>query len=352
MLILSLIALVVKCKAVKYVDLICQEVKSSACGALSVEVESGPTFIRKVLHPNRSKVDTDDIVWLRIETKIHSVKFVPAGIKKKFPNLLAIEIKNSGLIHLEREDLRQFGVDLDRAQFEFNLLTALESNLFEFNPSIKCIKFNGNPFKFIDPALIINLKKFKLEFAQFQNSTCIDGAVSSELGNIQSYVWKNINCNDESVRRDHLKKIHERESLFVHLFPEMKIYKLKNDLENFRLNINTITKDWESTTSSLENKQNSQAVAIVLMICLGSIFVFVINTICICFICSKLANYEKILKKKDPKGRGVMFIENTTDNNYYEEVKAGESFDGLNSYEEPLQLVGIKKIRAMSKSTD
>lgn len=57
----------------------------------SLVVENSKTILEKVVYPNESSVvNTHDIWQLRIETGKKSVKFVPVGIKRKFPKLASI----------------------------------------------------------------------------------------------------------------------------------------------------------------------------------------------------------------------------------------------------------------------
>lgn len=101
----------VQCDNRTYVNLECFEITR-----ISTTSTIRTFFMEKVVYPNESVViNTHDIWQLKIETGMKSaksVKFVPVGIKKKFTKLASLKIIQSGLIHLEREDMRQFGKDL------------------------------------------------------------------------------------------------------------------------------------------------------------------------------------------------------------------------------------------------
>lgn len=141
------------------------------------------------------------------------MKFMPAGIKKKFTKLDAISVTDSGLTHLEKEDMRQFGDDLIKADFSNNKLTALEGDIFEFNTDLSFIYLRGNPLAFIDPKLFENFKKMEqLVFVYLENSNCINQKSSQSAGAIE---WKNKQCNDEKAKNDNLKRIRERASFFT-----------------------------------------------------------------------------------------------------------------------------------------
>lgn len=323
LLMITSILLKVKCGAVEYVDLECEDTKFLSCDALSLEIDNDATFIRKVKYPNGSRVNTNGIVWLRIETGENSVKFIPAGIKKKIPNLLAIEIKNSGLIHLEREDLRQFGDDLDRTHFEYNRLTALESNIFEYNPNMKYVSFNGNPLKFINQILFVNLKKFKLIYMRFKNSTCIDRSDFSTDG------WKNQKCNNVSAKNENFVRMSKRQGFFTQIYPEIRIDKVNSDLGMLQSEIVKLSNDSKLSLlkENLTIELTPQAYYIASIVCLGMMLGFIVSITYICIFRSKLAQYEKhILQQQHNMGVGVH--NEGIDNNFYEEVELKRKSQG------------------------
>lgn len=130
----------------------------------SLTVNSPTTKVQRVVASRhwwlQDEVDTRNIDMLHIHQAL-LVKFMPAGIKLKFPKLSAIIVVSSQLAHLEQNDMKQFGDDLTYADFNENLLTALSGNLFDFNPNLKFINFGFNPLKYIDQSFFGKLKSLQ-----------------------------------------------------------------------------------------------------------------------------------------------------------------------------------------------
>lgn len=136
-------------------------------------VESSRTMVGKVVSSSGFEIDLREVILLSIQTNSEVVKFVPTGIKKKFPMLREFRIIRSGLTHLERDDMRQFGDELIDVSFKQNLLTSLESELFLFNPNLINICLSNNPIKFIDGRLVRNFENMHLKKLEILSSNCV-----------------------------------------------------------------------------------------------------------------------------------------------------------------------------------
>lgn len=173
-------------------------------------VKSSKSTISKVQRSAGTDFNTTNVTWLSInnhEVSMKLVQFVPAALKEKFPHLTKFEIIRSGLTHLQREDMEQFGADLIHANFWKNSLSAIEGDLFEFNPNLKYIGLHNNFLKFIDPKLFVMIKKLKnIEVVEFLSSNCIDSE--------STFSWDYEKCNDETAKIENLKRIKERETFF------------------------------------------------------------------------------------------------------------------------------------------
>lgn len=183
------------------------------------------------------------------------MKFWPADIKKKFPKIVQFEIIRSGLTHLEREDMRQFGDDLIQANFDGNLLTALEGDVFEFNSKLEYIGLHHNPLKFIDPQFFRNfLKLRKLNWVEIQNSDCINQ--DSRAPRIMN--WKADECSDESAKMRNLNTISERGVFFIEIFPQLyadriaQINELKDGLMRMMKEVRDLKCSFEKIEDSLK----------------------------------------------------------------------------------------------------
>lgn len=121
---------------------------------------------------------------------------LPKGLKQKLPKLRAIDIKSCGLTSLNQDDMMPFGRDLISAAFWYNSLTSIDANVFEHNPNLKFIAFNGNPIKFIEPGFFENLAfMMSLQQVKFSDAGCIDQNFFSKIGhNIRNFDWNDRNC--------------------------------------------------------------------------------------------------------------------------------------------------------------
>lgn len=140
------------------------------------------------------------------------LKFVPSGIKPIFPNLRAFGIKDSLLMHVDKQDMKQFGTDLLWVRFLRTKLTALEGDLFDFNPNLIYIDFDGNLLKYIDPKLFESFKSMNgLNEVDFNNCRCMIKLFRKRIGdNIQTYNWSANSCNDISAKNTNIERIHGR----------------------------------------------------------------------------------------------------------------------------------------------
>lgn len=209
-------------------NLVCEKIyvgpdnNVTRCLSPYTEIKSPTTIIGKVLHTNGSKIDTKNIsMWQILRNSSSSVKFIPAGIKKKFSKLSIFVLHGVGLIHLEREDMRQFGKDLIRVEFNENLLTALEDDIFELNPNVEYVNLKNNPLKFVSSVLFKSLRKMEniknvdIRFGCATNS-------HSWYPKTENWNYENSrNCNDEKIETENVERISERILFFIEVFPEL-----------------------------------------------------------------------------------------------------------------------------------
>lgn len=230
---------------VQEVDIICSSIfvkehasfRFPCCLSDSLVVTSPATVLAKVLHSNGSEVDTSNIeIWNADTGYKNSLKFIPAGIKTKFPKLIAINIARSGLMHMEKEDMRQFGDDLILVDIFSCKLTVIEDDVFKYNSNLKIIYLSGNPFKYISPKFFQNLLKLEnVTTVHFWNSNCIDQVSDSP----KTVNWRFTGCDDILEKSTHLEIVSER----TDFFKDLKISELKKVIKNQRTQIEAITKD-------------------------------------------------------------------------------------------------------------
>lgn len=96
--------------------------------------------------------------------------------------------------------MRQFGADLEFANFQSNEISYLDADLFEFNPNLKLLDFDKNPLKFIDLDFLENLKNLKsiLYVDLGGSNACISQLFNkTKTGdNIQNFKWYDEKCRN------------------------------------------------------------------------------------------------------------------------------------------------------------
>lgn len=103
------------------------------------------------------------------------INYIPNGINTFFPKLIALDISNSSLISLEKENLEQFGESLQYLNVQNNELTFLKSDVFQFNINLVQIDLSFNKIKFYGPGLIESL----IWLREISLNGCIDSKIDS-----------------------------------------------------------------------------------------------------------------------------------------------------------------------------
>jgi len=98
--------------------------------------------------------------------------FLPMKIENTFKNLEALQVHNSGLKQIKKEDLKPF-YKLRGLWMRENQLEVLEKDLFMYNTQLELIMMNDNKIKHIDGSLI-DLQVQKLVLFSLQNNVCIN----------------------------------------------------------------------------------------------------------------------------------------------------------------------------------
>lgn len=155
-----------------------------------------------VVHRDGSKVENlteIKTVWIRNSL----VKFVPSGIKNKFVNTRAFIIYSSGLLSVKKNNLMPFGDSLEYLDLYDNLLTSIDSDLFQYNPSLKVLSLDRNPIRHIEPGFFESLEKINLEWAKLTGLACMDSFFQTLKGDdIATFVWNNESCFDEDAKTE------------------------------------------------------------------------------------------------------------------------------------------------------
>lgn len=201
----------VTCDEEIFVDIVCigNSIATSCEVSPLLDITSSSARIGSVIDSSSKVIDTSNIVELKIDSLKKNVKFMPAGIKKKFQSLYSIAITSSGLIHLDRDDMRQFGDDLIILKLRNNSITALQSDLFDFNKKLKEVDLSENPLQFIDPAFFKGFRKMiDLTSVLLVNSGCINQVSSSRVP--KTFKWNVEKCVDFEAKNFNLRRIKGR----------------------------------------------------------------------------------------------------------------------------------------------
>lgn len=208
------------------VDIICSEILENGFGfvgtVLSCQVDSSFTSlypessVSSVVHSNGSAV-TNLRQIEAIYVQHATVKFIPTGIKSKFPNLKAIYIGLSGVLSVNKNNLKQFGDSLEYLYLAENSITSIDDDLFENNPNLKGIYFDSNPIRHIDTGFFTNLKKLeKIEYLSFYRVGCMDQEFKKTSGHqMATFTWNYKGCFDESAKVKTQCKILEMQQNFL-----------------------------------------------------------------------------------------------------------------------------------------
>ena len=143
------------------------------CRALNLIITSMNETITSV--NGRTEPTSLPAFWIQTQT----THYLPKGLGKFFPNLKVIAVRKSSLKSVTQDDLKSF-TQLFRADFMDNNLEKLEDDLFEFNPMLQQVRFDGNKLYYIGGNLLSNLKNLKL--SEFMNNPCINVKATTSSG--------------------------------------------------------------------------------------------------------------------------------------------------------------------------
>lgn len=202
------------------------------------------------------------------------MKSLPKGLKQKLPKLRAVDIKSCGLTSLNQDDMMPFGRDLISAAFWYNSLTSLDANLFEHNPNLKFIAFNGNPLKFIEPGFFENLAfMMSLQQVKFSDAGCIDQNFFSKIGhNIRNFDWNDRNCRfktrpipaPEVFEGDSYEEIElvvddKNKELQPEVEPTKEVVKEVKEVKEMKKEITEIEKTQEKVVIAVEETESNES---------------------------------------------------------------------------------------------
>lgn len=110
----------------------------------------------------------DDVKILEIDDASLMTIF-PSNLENVFKNLEKIDVQNSNLKQITREDLKVFP-NLKYLNLQNNQIESINENTFEFNPEIEKITLIDSKLTYIDAKTFNNLKK--LETLEIKSQNC------------------------------------------------------------------------------------------------------------------------------------------------------------------------------------
>lgn len=194
---------------IEKIEIICSSIEKANCcgsqltcdGGNSIKSTFSDTSVSSVVHNNNSEVkNLPQITALTINHA--TVKFIPSGIGKQFTNLKVLFIRSSGLLSVNKNNLKEFGSSLNFLDLYENKITSIDADLFEYNPNMEVIALDGNPFRHIEPEFFTNLKKFRVERIDIRSRDgCIYQHFETSSGhNIATFKWNNEKCIDSTAK--------------------------------------------------------------------------------------------------------------------------------------------------------
>lgn len=138
-----------------------------------------------------------------------NMKRVPQGLTKIFPNMKEMEIFNSIIKNIRKEDIAEYKL-LEGLFFHFNSIEFLPADLFEGFENIKSISFKKNNLKIIEPTIFDRLDKL--------NSVDLTGNINYSI--LYSDCVKNNTHIKEDLKQIFFKIILENIQLYKALIKE------------------------------------------------------------------------------------------------------------------------------------
>jgi len=119
----------------------------------------------------------------------------PRFIEKFFPKLIALNLIETTLSEINKEDFKGFP-ELIRLNLGENKISILEKDLFMYNPNLRFIGFNNNRIIHVETGIFLGLKN--LVSLEFKDNTCLSDVTKNNRW-LTIYLIYNIQdkCFDE-----------------------------------------------------------------------------------------------------------------------------------------------------------
>lgn len=163
-------------RAVISVEITCAYQKTSwvyigdhyQCEVIVIHVDEPNEVVQAINGTHMAGMTADDVRSIYITDKI--LRFFPKGFEMFFKNIESIQIYNSKLRSITKEDLRPFPM-LKDIYLQMNRIAVLGADLFHFNPELKRMFFDYNRIRVISPDIFDPIDD--LDSFHFNGNICI-----------------------------------------------------------------------------------------------------------------------------------------------------------------------------------
>ncbi|KAG5668296.1 hypothetical protein PVAND_016243 [Polypedilum vanderplanki] len=162
-----------------------------------------------------------------------TIHYMPHGLNKIFPNLIAIIICYGRIKEIHQKDLEQYS-KLRYFNLDENDITYLEKDLFKFNTQLQFINLQKNKINQIYPTIFDHLNQ--VEYLWLESNQCV-----------------NKRKNDKSGVLELIKEV--KENCLPDIFLAFK--QIKNLNETINVSFGTIKKEFDEKLSRLESKMEN-----------------------------------------------------------------------------------------------
>lgn len=147
------------------------------CHVKNLQLESANAVVEGINGVHSSGKSHDDVIALNIQNQV--CHFMPRRFEKFFKNIEGLQVYISVLKAIFKEDLKQFPL-LKSFYIMDCKLTVIQPDLFEYNPKLKYINFDGNRIRSIVPATFDSIDD--LEQLHMSGNVCISKSAAERKG--------------------------------------------------------------------------------------------------------------------------------------------------------------------------
>lgn len=149
-----------------------------------------PRVVTDVSHNHAAGKNHGDVQAVILRNR--DMKFVPRDLHKFFPNLRSIDMYNSGVEEISREDLKNL-TRLTEMNMRGNFIQVLRNDLFLDNTELQSLNFISNPMRHIDYKVFDPLKQ--LTSLHFELAVCLSQGFANNRANVELLIFRLfVNC--------------------------------------------------------------------------------------------------------------------------------------------------------------